>query len=207
MMQLYWSPRSPFVRKVMAVAHETGLAERIARVSTFVAVAQPNVDLMQINPLSKIPTLVTGEGAVLYDSIVICEYLDSLHTGARLFPPLGDARWQALRRHALANNMLDILVPWHSHRLRPAAEQSAALFSAYELKIRTALAFLEQEADTLASTPVDIGHITIGCTLGYLDFRFQDLQWRENRHRLATWYAGFAQRPAMQRTQPVDEAS
>ncbi|HET9403501.1 MAG TPA: glutathione S-transferase N-terminal domain-containing protein, partial [Burkholderiales bacterium] len=95
-MKLYWSSRSPYVRKVMIFAHETGLADRIEKVRTVVALTQPNRDLMRINPLGKIPTLITDEGAVLFDSTFICEYLDSLHGGTRLFPQAPEQRWQAL---------------------------------------------------------------------------------------------------------------
>ena len=80
---LHWSPRSPFVRKVMLFAHETGLASRLTLVRSVVAMTTPNQALMRDNPLSKIPTLVLGDGSVLYDSAVICDYLDTLHAGPR----------------------------------------------------------------------------------------------------------------------------
>lgn len=205
-MKLYWSPRSPFARKVMIFAHETGLAGRIECVPTLVVMSRPNRELMHTNPLGKIPTLVTDEGRVLYDSLVICEYLDSLHRGPRLFPAAGAARWDTLRRHALANNMLDSLVLWRNEELRPQPQQSAELCAAFDLKIRNAVAFIEREADDLAAIPVDIGHLTLGCALGYIDFRFPQLAWREGNARLAAWYAAFAQRPSMQRTLPADTA-
>src|SRR5512145_2041382 len=111
-MKLHWSPRSPFVRKVMVFAHEVGLAHRIEMVRTHVAMTNPNRDLMKLNPLGKIPTLITDQGKVLFDSTVICEYLHSLHGGQKLFPQVPDQRWQALRWHALGDNMLDTLVLW-----------------------------------------------------------------------------------------------
>ena len=80
---LHWSPRSPFVRKVMLFAHETGLASRLTLVRSVVAMTTPNQALMRDNPLSKIPTLVLSDGSVLYDSAVICDYLDTLHAGPR----------------------------------------------------------------------------------------------------------------------------
>src|SRR5688572_8469512 len=106
-MKLHWSPRSPYVRKVMIVAHETGLADSIEKMRTPVAMTAPNKSLMRDNPLSKIPTLITDDGMVLFDSLLICEYLDSLHAGPKLFPADGAERWQALRWHALGNGMLD----------------------------------------------------------------------------------------------------
>jgi glutathione S-transferase len=102
-MKLHWSPRSPFVRKVMIFAHETGLLDRLECVRTVVAMPAANVDLLTENPLGKIPTLVLDDGTPLYDSGVICEYLDSLHAAAKLFPPQGSARWTALRWQALGD--------------------------------------------------------------------------------------------------------
>jgi glutathione S-transferase len=204
-MKLHWSPRSPFARKVMVFAHEAGLADRIECLPTLVVMSNPNRDLMRINPLGKIPTLVTDDGRVLYDSTVICEYLDSLHAGARLFPAAGDARWEALRRHALGNNMLDNLVLWRNECLRPQPQQSTQLQQAFDLKIRAAAAFLECETRALAATPPGIDHVAIACALGYIDFRFPGLDWREGNSELNAWYRDFAQRPSLQLTWPRDE--
>ena len=137
-MKLHWSPRSPFVRKVMIVAHERGLTERITCVRTVAASTKPHAELMADNPLSKIPTLVLDDGAALYDSPVICEYLDALHGAARLFPVQPKARLEALRRQALGDGFLDLLVLLRDERLRPhpsaahlasAAERRAAVLA------------------------------------------------------------------------------
>src|SRR3977135_3879917 len=109
-MKLHWSPRSPFVRKVMIVAHEVGLTDRITRVRTVVATTRPHAPLMEENPLSKIPTLVLDDGTVLYDSPVICEYLDSLHAGCKLVPADGKERMTALRRQPLADGVVYFLL-------------------------------------------------------------------------------------------------
>ncbi len=203
-MKLYWSSRSPYARKVMAFAHEVGLAGRIETVRALVSMTAPNKELMRVNPLAKIPTLVTGDGMVLYDSSVICEYLDTLHAGEKLFPADPARRWPALRWQALGNNMLDNLVPWRNERLRPQAQQSPETLAAFELKIRNAVASLDTEADALARTPVGIGHVTIAVALGYIDFRFSDLAWRQGGQRIASWHDAFARRPSMQATLPVD---
>lgn len=203
-MRLRWSTRSPFVRKVMVCAHEIGLVDRLELVRTHVVAGKPNLDLMQTNPLGRIPTLETDDGQILYDSALICEYLDSLHTGQRLFPAEPERRWPALRRHALTTGMLEVLVPWRSERHRPEAQRSPEMLAAFELKIRAALPALEREVDALASTPVDIGHVTAGCALGYIDFRFSDLGWRNGHDRLAAWYETFLRRPSMQATLPYD---
>ena len=204
MMKLYWSPRSPYARKVMVFAHETGLAGRIETVKTLVSMTAPNRDLMKLNPLAKIPTLVTDDGMVLFDSGVICEYLDGLHDGEKLFPADPARRWPALRWHALGNNLLDNLVPWRNERLRPPPQQSTETLAAYDLKVRATLAFLDGEAAALGKAPASIGHVVIGVALGYLDFRFADLDWRKGNGKIAAWHAAFAQRPSIRNTMPVD---
>jgi glutathione S-transferase len=204
-MKLYWSSRSPFVRKVMIFAHECGLAARIECVRTLVAMTKPNPDLLPVNPTGKIPTLVLDDSSVLYDSTVICEYLDSLHKGRPLFPEASLARWTALRRHALGNNLTDNLMLWRNEILRPQAQQSKEMLAAFEIKVRNAMATLDQEAAALANDPVSIGHVAIACALGYIDFRFGDLGWRKGHDRIAGWYETFAQRPSMTLTAHVDQ--
>lgn len=203
-MKLHWSSRSPFVRKVMVFAHETGLAERLDCVRTLVVMTRPNADLMRENPLGKIPTLVLDDGSALYDSTVICEYLDSLHPGRKLFPPVGPEHWTALRWHALGDNLLDNLVLWRNEMLRPAPAQSPEMLAAFEAKARNTVAALDREADRLAGTPINIGHVAIACALGYIDFRFGGLGWRDGNPQITKWYDVFNERPSMQKTMPVD---
>jgi glutathione S-transferase len=202
--KLHWSPRSPFVRKVMVFAHETGLAGRIEKVRTTVEMMKPNAVLMKDNPLSKIPTLLTDDGQTLFDSVVICEYLDTLHQGPRLFPEAPARRWQALRWHALSNGLLDHLILWRNERDKPVARQTPEWIAAFEAKTRATLTVLDDEAKTIAETPLNIGHVTIGCALGYLDYRFAPLGWRTGHDRLAGWFAPFNARPSMQTTIPAD---
>jgi glutathione S-transferase len=194
-MKLYWALMSPFVRKVMMVAHETGTASRMALVGTSVSMAEANPQVQVDNPLSKIPTLVLDDGSALYDSRTICEYLDSLHAGAKLFPE-GAARWDALRRHSLGDGMMDDLVLWRQERLKPEARQTRPWLATFADKNNACLAQLEAGADRLAAMPFDIGHIALGCALGYMDARFADLQWRNQRPRLAAWHAQFEARPS-----------
>jgi len=204
-MKLYWSTRSPFVRKVMIFAHECGLAEGIERERTVVAMTKPNAGLLPVNPTGKIPTLQLDDGSALYDSTVICEYLDSLHQKPKLFPPTGPARWTALRRHALGNNLTDNLMLWRNEMLRPATQQSPETLAAFELKVRNAVKALDGEAEALSATPVDIGHVGIACALGYVDFRFAHINWRKGNARIARWYDTFAQRPSMTDTAHIDQ--
>jgi glutathione S-transferase len=204
-MKLHWSPRSPFVRKVMVLAHETGLAPRLELVRTVVAMTEPNHPLLADNPLGKIPTLVLDDGTVLYDSRVICEYLDQLHAGPKLFPLFAAERWQALRRQALGDGILDVLVLWRNERMKPRERQTLALLDAFELKFNTALDTLEREAPALAAATFGIGHIAIGCALSYIDFRFADIDWRAGHTQLTAWHRTFRTRPSVQHTEPIDE--
>ncbi len=202
--KLHWSPRSPFVRKVMVAAHELGLADRIDTVRTVVRMAQPNTDLLPDNPLSKIPTLVLADGAVLIDSAVICEYLDALAGGNKLFPPSGPERWTALARHALGNGLLDILILWRNERDKPEEKRTPELLDSFAVKTGAALDRLERDAPALSAEPFGIGHIAVGCCLSYLDFRFPDLDWRGGHPALAAWHEAFRARPSAQATEIVD---
>lgn len=199
-MKLHWSPKSPYVRKVMVCAHELGLLPQIERVRSVAAMLRPNPAIMADNPLSKIPTLVLPDGRTLFDSPVICEYLDALAGGGRLFPPAGDERWQALRWQALGDGLLDALILWRNERERELP--LAALLEAFEQKTRATLALLEHESSALAVAPWGIGQITMACALGYLDFRFGDLGWRALAPRLAGWEAGVSAREAFRTTRP-----
>ena len=203
-MKLHWSPRSPFVRKVMIVAYETGLVDRLTIVRTVAAATRPHIDLMRDNPLSKIPTLVLDNGTALYDSPVICEYLDQLHAGPALFPRDLAARMTALRRQALGDGFLDFLLLWRDERAR--AQPSDAHLASFAARRPAALAAIETEVDDLAATPFSIGHIALGCALGYLDFRFAAEDWRGDHPRLADWHATFCARPSARATEPIDDS-
>ena len=204
MMKLHWSPRSPYVRKVMIAAHEMGLADRLQTVRTVVGGTTPHLELMRENPLGKIPTLVLEDRTIIYDSPVICEYLDTLHDGARLFPPWPE-RLTALRRLALGDGMLDIALAWLGERFRPAERQSESHMAPWQTKIRCCVDALELEAEALAGSSFSIGHIAIGIALSYLDFRFADLKWRDGHPRLAAWHTAFDARPSVQANPPVDD--
>ena len=199
-MLLHWSPRSPFVRKVMVVAHELGLADRLDCVRTVVAAGEPNEALLEQNPQSRLPTLVLDNGDVLYDSRVICEYLDTLHDGPRLFPAAAPARMIAMKRQALGDGMLDTGLDWLIERSRLEEHRSQKFIDAFRRKTTASLDALERE--DLAGGLSDIGLIGIAVALGYLDFRFADENWRVGRPRLAAWHEGAAARESMRRTLP-----
>jgi glutathione S-transferase len=189
----------------MIAAHETGLAGRIECMRSLAAFTQPNPDIMRDNPLSKIPTLVLDDGSPLYDSPVICEYLDGLHDGPRLFPADGPARFTALRRQALADGLLDTLILWRGERMRPEALRSTPHLDAFRVKTVSALDALDREAAALGADPFTIGHLAIGVALDYLTFRFEDFDWRSGRPALVAWHATFAARPSVAAVPIVDD--
>ena len=203
-MKLHWSPRSPFVRKVMIVAYERGLVDRISCLRTVAATSKPHAELMKDNPLSKIPTLVLDDGKVIYDSPVICEYLDALDGTPKLFPREPKARLEALRRQALGDGFLDLLVLLRDERMR--AHPSEAHKASAAVRKAEILKNLEADAPAMVSAPFGIGHIAIGCALSYLDFRYADEDWRKDHTRLSSWHATFAARPSVKATEPVDDS-
>lgn len=202
-MKLHWSPKSPFVRKVMMAAHELGIADQIETVRSVAVMTKPNAAIMQDNPLSKIPTLVLGSGEAIFDSLTICEYLDA-QASSSLFPPAGPARWTALTWHALGNGLLDLLILWRNERDKPLDKQTAAWLDAFASKTDATLARLDGLAPSLDGTPFGIGHIAIGCALSYMDFRFADLGWRNGHAQLAAWHESFEARPSAKATEVID---
>ena len=201
-MKLRYSAASPYVRKVRVVAIEKGLAGKVENVPTQVSPNKDSTDVAGDNPLMKVPSLTTDDGLSLYDSRVICEYLDSQGSGATLFPASGKARWTALRRQALGDGILDAaLLTRYETFLRPKEFLWKDWVDGQRRKVKAGLDALEQEADSFGKG-VDIGLITIGCALGYLDFRFAADEWRKGHPKLAAWYEGFSARPSMRETVP-----
>ncbi len=202
-MKLFWSSRSPFVRKVMVAAHEVGVAIRLATERVVVGANNPNPEVMGVNPLNKIPTLRLDDGTALYDLRVICEYLDTLHDGPRLFPTDPTVRFQALRQQALGDGLMELNVLRLGEQARPAQIQSEKHLAAFRLKMTATLDRLEEEVEDLPNA-TRIGHIAIACALSHLDFRFAADDWRAGRPKLARWHATFAQRPSMCATEYAD---
>ena len=203
-MKLRYSPTSPFVRKVTVTALETGLHDRIERIPA--DTRDPGADFLSDNPLGKVPTLITDDGLPLFDSRVICEYLDSLHDGHKLFPTDVPARWRTLRLMALADGILDAAVLRRMEMLRPDKEQSPAWTERQKSKMVRGLDMLEREVPRF-HRQITIGQVTVGCCLGWLDFRYGAEDWRIGRSLLADWYSMFMARASMAATVPEEEAS
>ncbi len=194
-MKLRYSPTSPFVRKVVVLAMELGIDKKIELQRTNTT----DPDLSTQNPLGKVPSLLLDDGSSLYDSPVICAYLDS----ANKFHPGGPARWTAARRQALADGIMDAGVLGRGEFLRPAGEKSEKFIALQKTKMSNAMNALEKEADSFGDG-IDIGLIAVAAALGYMDFRYAIDNWRASRPKLARWYERFAQRPSMQTTVPKD---
>jgi glutathione S-transferase len=204
--KLHWSPRSPYVRKVMIAAHELGLADRLNCVRTVVSARTPAEELFADNPLNKLPTLVLDDGSALFDSPVICEYLDALHDGPKLYPGGGPERFITLRNQALGDGLLDIGMVRLVENSKPEEHRTPEIIHSNVRKTKAAVDRLEADIGLLTKRPYDIGHIAIGTALGYLDFRFADDNWREGHPKLAAWHEAFAQRPAVLACPVVDDS-
>jgi glutathione S-transferase len=199
--KLFYSPTSPFVRKVMVAALELGLRERIELLPAKAHVIDRDRTIIEKNPLGQVPTFITDDGMVLYDSRVIVEYLDVLGNG-KLVPRAGAARWSVLTEHALADGILNAaLLTRYENALRPENLRWTDWTAAQLDKVNCALADLEQRAANLGDR-VDLATIGFGCALGYLDFRFATFGWRETHPSIAAWFARFGDRPSMVATRP-----
>ncbi|HAP99332.1 MAG TPA: glutathione S-transferase, partial [Rhodospirillum rubrum] len=196
--RLRHSPTSPFVRKVLAFAIETGLRDRIDLVATDPWDAA--TDLRDDNPLCKVPTLIRPDGSSLGESSLICAYLDDLHDGEKLFPTEDGARFAALRQLGLADGLITAAVNLVIEGRRAEGTRDDKWIDRQKLAIRSTLDVLESEAGPLTGAPVTIGAVSLGAALGYLDFRFPDIFWRDRHPALAGWFEDFSRRPSMEAT-------
>jgi glutathione S-transferase len=197
-MKITHSGASPYVRKALACAIARGLDSRVERMT----IATTDPALQPLNPLAKVPTLVTDDGSTLFDSPVICEYLDSVGDAPKLFPVAGPARWKALRQQALADGILDASQPRRREVALPQDDGRKEYVALQQGKVARALDAFEAEADTLGLLTT-IGEITLGCALGYLDFRFPHEPWRPGHPKLEAWYAKAVAMPPLAKTMPV----
>ena len=196
-MKIAYSAASPYVRKVMACAIARRLNDKIERWT----VGTTDPALLAFNPLSKVPTFVTDDGMMLYDSPVICEYLDSVGRAPKLFPARGAARWNALRQQALGDGIMDASQPRRREIALPQDEGRQGYIELQRGKVSRAVDVLETEAESLGDLKT-IGEITIGCALGYLDFRYANEPWRAGHPKLEAWYARVVKLPPLAETMP-----
>jgi glutathione S-transferase len=200
-MQLYSSPASPFVRKVKVVLHETGQIDDVEMVAAAGTPVGGTTLPLSLNPLGKIPTLVRDEGPALFDSRVICRFLDD-RAGGGLYPA---ARiWDVLTLEALADGIMEaaVLIVYES-RCRPEEKVFDFWVEGQWVKVSRALDVLNTRWISHLVGPLDMGQIAVGCALGYLDFRHGDRNWRQGRDALAAWEARFSERASMEVTRPA----
>jgi glutathione S-transferase len=201
-MQLFYAPQSPFSRKVRAAAIELGLGDRLDLVFAEVVPGRPNEAFARLNPLRKVPALITDAGETIYDSTVICEYLDALCGGGALIPREPPQRWRVLTNHALAQGMCEsIILIRYETWLRPEPVRWPVWVDDHWGKIRTGLGWFEANAAELQE-PVNLAHLALGCMLGYADFRWPDHGWRRQFPKVGAWFAGIEQRPSFAQTKP-----
>lgn len=222
-MKLLYQTHSPYARKVLVAAYEMGLHESLTVMHHETSPTRGNAQVLALNPLGKVPVLICDDGTALFDSNVICEYLDGLHPGPPLLPSQPQLHWRALKMQALAQGIADagITARWESER-RPAELRWPAMYAGQVAKIAAACDFLEQELDTgysaaLAATAAalagasrkpqvapadrrpDIGDIALVTALSWVEFR-RVYDFLTGRPRLARWYAALCARPSMQAT-------
>jgi glutathione S-transferase len=197
-MKLLYQTHSPYARKALVFAHEAGLARQIEVVHHETSPTRRNEQVFAENPLGKVPVLIRPGQPAIFDSDVICAYLDTLHSGRKLIPQEGEARWHALRLQAVAQGLADagIQVRWETVR-RPTELRYAPLRDGYIQKLIAGYDWLELELDV--DTPVHVGHIALATCLDWLEFR-ELPTFRDGRPRLAAWFDEFAQRPSMRAT-------
>lgn len=199
-MQLYFAAASPFARKVRVLVREKNLLERVEEINVN-PLADPQ-DLQAANPLGKIPTLVLSDGYALFDSPVICEYLDTISGTPRLLPKEGEKRWQTLRLQALADGIMGNAVATVYEHRRPESQRSPEWQQRRRAGILRAARVLESQSKMLAG-PLHLGTIAVACALAYLDFRLPEIEWRVDHPRMAQTFDTLASLPAMLATVPI----
>lgn len=195
---LYSQSHSPYARKVVVFAHEAGLAGRLAVLHHETSPTNRNDAVFAVNPLGKVPVLITPEAGAIFDSLVICDYLDGLHAGPRLIPTDGPARWDALRLHAIAQGLCDagIALRWETER-RPAHLRHPPLAEGQAAKLAESYDVIERQNGL--DGPIHLGHIALATALAWLEFRALP-DFRAGRPKLALWYEAFSARPSMKAT-------
>ncbi|MEM9523761.1 MAG: glutathione S-transferase [Pseudomonadota bacterium] len=203
-MKLYHSPTSPYVRKIMVLLHETGQLDDVELLPAHGTPLDSSNMPLAHNPLGKVPTLVCPGRPALYDSRVIARYFDA-RTGDNFYP--AHAIWETLTLEATAEGIIDAaLLLTYENRLRPENRRMPEFAEGQWIKIARACETVNAQWMGHLAKPVNMSHITLGCALGYVDFRHGDRDWRTGCADLAAWYREFHRRPSMQATEPPQGA-
>jgi glutathione S-transferase len=197
--KLLTSPASPFSLKVLIAAHELGLADSVEPVDAHVRPYERNREILNLNPLAQVPTLILDDGRTLHDSRVICEFLNELG-GGELFPVPGAARWRALTEQSISDGILAAaLIARYERAARPPEMRWDAWLNGHIDKILTGLSYVE--AHIPDDDRIDIGTISLACAIAYVDFRFPDLNRKQTFPALDRWYAIIRERPSLRAKQ------
>lgn len=196
-MKLFYQTHSPYARKALVFAHEAGLADQVEVLHQETSPTRRNPEVFALNPLGKVPVLITRDGAAIFDSDVICEYFDGLHPGPKLIPD-DASRWPALTMQALAQGLCDagIAVRWETER-RPEALRYPPLRDGQIEKLIEGYDWLERRLDP--ERPLHVGHVAVATALSWLEFRSLP-SFRPGRPRLAAWFDRFSERASMRAT-------
>lgn len=197
-MKLYFANTSPYARKARMVILEKGLSDQVETI--FQNPFEDSPDLKSANPLGKVPALIDDYGKALYDSPVICAFLDTLLPSPRLVPD-GPAHWQILSAEALADGILDAAFAIVMERRRPEEQQSPMWLDRWETAIRRSVSAVETDLSAYTGA-LTLAQIALGAALGYLDFRLPDIDWRTDNPAVTAWFGKFSQRPSMLATDP-----
>ncbi|MFQ6546784.1 glutathione S-transferase [Aestuariibius sp. 2305UL40-4] len=199
-MQLLTADASPFARKVRVLIREANLLDAVEEVPVMTGPTAPDPTVVAANPLGKIPTLLRSDGPAIYDSRVITRFLND-HAATGFYP--ANRLWDVLTLEATADAMMEASVlRVYEGRVRPEGMRSEDWLEAQKGKADRALSVIEARWMSLMEGPLHMGQIAVGCALGYLDLRFPDEDWRGSNPTLAAWAASFAEREAMDATQP-----
>ena len=196
-MKMLGSLRSPYVKKALVVAAELDLLEKIELEIHSVHLAAQVPDVMRVNPLNKIPTLITDDGEVIFDSLVICDFLNELDGRDLLALKDPKRRLKTLQMHALASGLIDLLIMRLVEAAKPESRRWPDVMEATAGKIAATLDYLEYHADELVAAGRTLGTLSIAVAINYIDFRFAGIGWRQTRPQLAAWHADFTMRPAL----------
>jgi glutathione S-transferase len=198
-MKCYITANSPFARKVRVAANETGLADEVEW--QMITPEERAEIIPAINPLGKVPVAILGAGDILFDSVVICAYVDSLNNGPKLIPETGDQRWAVFTLEALGDGLGEAVIAATQEDRKPDDKRSQGIVDRQTQKATTALAALDKLAGDFNDPPL-MGEIAVACALGYMELCKVVPGWRETYPALSGWYTGILKRQSFIRTAP-----
>lgn len=198
-MKLLYTPRSPYARKVRVVAIEKGI--ELELVSEDLINKSPG--LVKANPLGKIPTLILDNGQTIFDSPVICAYLDHLKIKPALIPNDPHNRIAILTLAAAADGLMDVTVAMFMEKVRHPKDFNAAFIAANEATVKSSFVYFDERVEQLKG--LSIASIGLASAIGYLNFRMPQLWQSTDYPRLARWYEELSKRPSMKETAPKEK--